>query len=159
MQAPETPPQQHQLHQPLHQPQPSKADRSVGELLSDLAQDTSQLVRQEVSLATAEMTQKASQAARSIGLLVVGGAFAFLALEMLVNSGVVLLAGMIPLEGIWPALVAFLIVFSVVAIISAVLIRKGLKSLRADNIMPRQTIDTLKEDVQWAKQQTKQPGA
>ena len=141
-------------------PQTPKADRSVGELLADLAQDTSTLVRQEVSLATAEMTQKASQAARDIGLLAVGGAFAFLALEMLVNTGVVLLAGLIPLPGVMPALLAFAIVFGVVAAISAVLIRKGLNALKANKLMPQQTMETLKEDVQWAKQQaqqTKQP--
>lgn len=138
-------------------PHPPKIDRSVGELLADLAQDTSTLVRQEVSLATAEMTQKASQAAKSIGLLIVGGAFAFLALEMLVNSGVVLLAGLIPLPEPMPALLSFLIVFCVVGAISAVLIRKGLKALKAEKLMPQQTMETLKEDVQWAKQQTKQP--
>lgn len=138
-------------------PQTPKADRSVGELLADLAQDTGTLVRQEVSLATAEMTQKASQAARDIGFLVVGGAFAFLALELLVNTAVVLLAGVIPLPGIWPAVLAFAIVFAIVAAISVALIKKGINALKTSKLMPQQTMETLKEDMQWAKQQTKQP--
>jgi len=131
-------------------------ERTVAELLADLAQDTGTLVRQEVSLATAEMAQKASQATKSIGWLVVGGAFAFLALEMLVNSGVVLLAGLLPLPDPMSALVAFLIVFVVVAMISAFFVKKGINSLKADNLMPQQTVETIKEDVQWAKQQAHQ---
>ena len=137
-------------------PQTSKVDRSIGELLADLAQDTGTLVRQEVSLATAEMTQKASQAAKSIGFLVVGGAFAFLALEMLVNSLVILIAGLLPLPDPLPALLAFVIVFAVVAAISAAFIKKGINTLKADKLMPQQTMETLKEDVQWAKQQAHQ---
>lgn len=143
------------------QPPPSgsntKPERSVGELLSDLAQDTSTLVRQEVSLATAEISQKIAQAARALAFLVVGATFAFLGLEMLVNSGVIFLADR--LAGGKPsepqhAMVAFLIVFSIVTLISAVLITMGIKHLKANTLVPQQTIETLKEDVQWAKQQT-----
>lgn len=142
-------------------PPAPKADRSVGELLSDLAQDTSTLVRQEVSLATAEITQKLALATRAIAFLVVGMAFAFLALEMLVNSSVILiankLAGGKPTDSPVPALLAFLLVFGVVGVISAVFIFRGMGVLKAHNLMPQQTMETLKEDVQWAKQQTKHP--
>lgn len=139
---------------------PGKTDRSVGELLSDLAQDTSTLVRQEVSLATAEITQKLALATRAIAFLVVGMAFAFLGLEMLVNSGVILiankLAGGKPTDSPVPALLAFLIVFGVVSAISAAFIFQGMGVLKASKLTPQQTVETLKEDLQWAKQQTKQ---
>lgn len=135
-------------------PLPPKADRSVGELLADLAQDTSTLVRQEVSLATAEMTQKASQAAKGIGFLILGGAFAFTALLMLADMGVIVLAG------VMPAWLAFVIVAGAVAAIGAAFVMKGVNALKANKLMPRQTLETLKEDVQWAKKQaqgTNQP--
>ena len=142
-------------------PPSTKADRSVGELLSDLAQDTSTLVRQEVSLATAEITQKLALATKAIAFLVVGVAFAFLGLEMLVNSSVILianrLAGGKPTDSPVPALLAFLIVFGVVSVISALFIFRGMGVLKANNLTPQQTVETLKEDVQWAKQQTKHP--
>jgi uncharacterized membrane protein YqjE len=143
---------------PTHSPPPTnKAERSVGELLSDLAQDTSTLVRQEVSLATAEITQKVTQAAKALGLLMVGLTFAFLGLEMLVNSGVIFLADRLAggkTPGPQHALLAFFIVFGVVTAISAALIIKGIKALKSNNLMPQQTVETLKEDIQWAKQQT-----
>jgi hypothetical protein len=142
-------------------PPAPKTDRSVGELLSDLAQDTSTLVRQEVSLATAEITQKLALATRAIAFLVVGMAFAFLGLEMLVNSSVILiantLAGGKQTDSPVPALLAFLIVFGVVSVISALFVIRGIGVLKASNLTPQQTMDTLKEDVQWAKQQTKHP--
>lgn len=139
-------------------PPNSKAERSVGELLTDLAQDTSTLVRQEVSLATAEITQKVAQAAKALGILLVGLVFAFLGLEMLVNSGVIFLADRLA-GGKTPqpqhALLAFFIVFGLVTAIGTVLIITGIKLLKANTLVPEQTVETLKEDVQWAKQQTR----
>ncbi len=142
-------------------PPTTKTDRSVGELLSDLAQDTSTLVRQEVSLATAEITQKLALATRAIAFLVVGMAFAFLGLEMLVNSSVIFIAdrlagGKTPDSPV-PALLAFLLVFGVVSVISALFIFRGIGVLKANNLTPQQTMETLKEDMQWAKQQTQHP--
>lgn len=142
-------------------PPTTKIDRSVGELLSDLAQDTSTLVRQEVSLATAEITQKLALATRAIAFLVVGMAFAFLGLEMLVNSSVIFIAdrlagGKTPDSPV-PALLAFLLVFGVVSVISALFIFRGIGVLKANNLTPQQTMETLKEDMQWAKQQTQHP--
>ena len=82
MQSPPVPPP---TPSPTTKPAATKADRSVGELLSDLAQDTSTLVRQEVSLATAEITQKVVLAAKALAFLAVGLMFAFLGLYMMVN--------------------------------------------------------------------------
>lgn len=148
------------MQSPHSVPPASKSDRSVGELLSDLAQDTSTLVRQEVNLATAELTQKLALATRAIAFLVVGTAFAFLGLEMLVNSGVIFLSDKLA-GGKTPnsthALLAFLIVFGLVSVISAVFILRGIGVLKANKLTPQQTVETLKEDMQWAKQQTKHP--
>ena len=149
------------MQSPHSSPPPTpKAERSVGELLSDLAQDTSTLVRQEVSLATAEITQKVALATRAIAFLVVGMTFVFLGLEMLVNSGVIFLAdklasGQTP--GPTHALLAFFIVFGIVALIGSGFLMMGIRLLKANKLVPQQTVETLKEDVQWAKQQTQHP--
>jgi Putative Actinobacterial Holin-X, holin superfamily III len=124
------------------------ADRSLGELFGDLARDTGTLVRQEVELAKTELTQKASRAARDLGVLAVGGLVAyagFLALLAAVALGLVA-AGLEP----W---LAALLVGAVVAVVGAVLVRRGLDALKREELAPRQTVETLKEDAQWAREQ------
>ena len=66
----------------------SKDDRSLGELFSELAQDTSTLVRKEVQLAKTEMSQKASRVGKDVGFLAVGGAVAYAGL-LAVLAGVI----------------------------------------------------------------------
>lgn len=115
------------------------------------------MVRQEVSLATAEITQKVVLATKALAFLAVGLMFAFLGLEMLVNSGVIFVADRLA-GGQTPqpshALLAFFIVFAIVSLISALFIFKGIGVLKTNKLTPQQTVETLKEDVQWAKQQT-----
>ncbi len=124
-------------------------DRSLGELFSELAQETTTLVRQEVNLATTEMTQKASRAGRHIGVLAAGGAVAYAGLLAILAAVIVLLNNVMPL---W---LSALLVGIVVALVGYFLIRKGLDALKREDLSPRQTIDTLKEDQQWIKDQTK----
>lgn len=128
---------------------PDKQDRSIGELFSELASDTGLLIRQEIELAKVELTQKASHVGRNVGYLVLGGAVAYAALLALLAAIIILLAGFMP----WWA--AALVVAVVVGIVAAVLVSKALKSLKNTNVAPRQTVETLKEDAQWAKQQMK----
>jgi hypothetical protein len=127
----------------------SRDDRSLGELFSELAQETSTLVRQEVNLAKTEMSQKASTAGKHIGVLAAGGALAYAGL-------LAILAGIIALlNDVMPLWVAALLVGIVVAIVGYLLIRKGLDALKREDFAPRETLETLKEDQQWAKDQTK----
>ena len=127
----------------------NKQDRSIGELFSELANETGLLIRQEIALAKVELGQKASRVGRNVGYLVVGGAVAYAALLALLAAVIILLAG------VMPSWVAALVVAVVVGIIAAVLISKALTALKKTDLAPRQTVETLKEDAQWAKQQVK----
>ncbi len=131
------------------QPQ-AKAERSVGELLGDLLHETTTLVRQEITLAKNEMTQKAAQAGKDAAALAIGGAVAYAGLLAIVAAVILLLvhANVTP----W---VAALLVGIIVVAIGGAMVMKGLKALKHSDMAPRQTIDTLKEDAQWAKNQTK----
>lgn len=126
-----------------------KQDRSIGELFSELASETALLVRQEVALAKVELSQKANRVGRNVGYLVLGGAVAYAALLALLAAIIILLANAMPW---W---IAALVVAVVVGIIAAVMISKALAALKNTEVAPRQTVETLKEDAQWAKQQMK----
>jgi len=128
--------------------QERRDERSLGELFGDLARETSVLVRQEVQLAKTEMTQKASAVGKDIGFLAVGGAVAYAGLLALVATLIIIL-GTVGL----PWWLASLIVGVVVAGIGYFLVQKGLTALKHESLAPQQTIQTLKEDRQWAKEQ------
>jgi len=127
----------------------SKDERSLGELFSALAQDTSTLVRKEVQLAKTEMTQKASRVGKDVGFLAAGGAVAYAGLLAVLAGIIVMLGQVIPM---W---LSALLVGLVVGGVGYFLVRKGLDALRQEDLAPRQTIETLKEDQQWAKDQTR----
>lgn len=126
-----------------------KDDRSLGDLLSELAGETGLLVRQEVALAQAELTQKATSVGKNVGFLVVGGAVGYAALLALLTAAIIGLAYFVPL---W---LAALIVGLVVGIVALVLISSALKALKNAELKPNQTVDSLKEDAQWLKKQMK----
>ena len=125
-------------------------DRSLGELLAELMRETTTLVRQEVTLAKNEMTQKAAVVGRNVGALAVGGAVAYAGLLAIIAALILMLihAGM-------PAWGAALLVGVVVAAVGGALVSKGLAALKRQDLVPRQTVETLKEDAQWAKEQTR----
>ncbi len=128
---------------------PDKQDRSIGELFSELANETGLLIRQEIELAKVELTHKVTRVGRDVGFLVVGGAVAYAALLALLSAVIILLANYMP------SWASALVVAVLVGIIAAVLILKALADLKKTDITPRQTVETLKEDAQWAKQQIK----
>ena len=123
-------------------------ERSLGDLFSDLSRETTTLVRQEVQLAKAELTQSATEAARGIGMLVAGGAVAYAGLLFLLLA---IVFGLI--EAGWDAWVSALAVGLVVVAIGAVLVLRARESLKPANLAPRRTVETLKEDQEWAKEQ------
>jgi hypothetical protein len=123
-------------------------ERSLGELFSDLSQKTSLLIRQEVQLATTELTQKAAQASRGAAMVGVGGAVAHAALLTLVASLVLLLVqlgldawGAAGLTGVVLAAAGYL------------LVRRGLHTITP--IAPTETVGSLKETAQWIKNETR----
>jgi len=129
--------------------QQSKDERSLGELFGDLARDTATLVSQEVTLAKTEMTAKATRVGKDIGFLAVGGMIAYAGLLAIIAGVILLLGAVVPL---WASA---LIVGLVVAGIGYVLVQRGLTALKREDLTPRQTIESLKEDTQWAKEQVR----
>lgn len=126
-----------------------KNDKSIGELFADLTQGVSTLVRQEVQLAKTEITEHISAGVKGIGFLVVAGCFAFVGFQALVAAAILALALILPW---W---LAALIVAVVLLVIAGVLLPGALSGLKKMTAPPEKTIETLKEDAQWAKQQTK----
>lgn len=124
-------------------------DRSLGDLFAELTRETSMLVRQEVNLAKTEMTQKASAVGKDIGFLAAGGAVLYAGFLALLAAVILILTAL----GL-PAWAAALLVGLLVAGGGAFLVQRGLTALRRTNMAPQQTIETLKEDAEWAKQQT-----
>ncbi len=127
----------------------SRDDRSLGELFAELTKETTTLVRQEVQLAKTEMSQKVSEVGKDVGFLAAGGALAYAGLLAIIAGVVLALGEFIPL---W---VSALLVGLVVVGIGYYLVQKGLKALKQVSPAPEQTIQTLKEDKEWAKDQTK----
>jgi xanthine/uracil permease len=123
-------------------------ERSLGDLFSDLSRETTTLVRQEVQLAKAELTQSATEAVRGIGMLVAGGAVAYAGLLFLLLA---IVFGLI--EAGWDAWLSALVVGLVVVVIGAVLVLRARESLKPANLAPQKTVETLKEDAAWAKEQ------
>jgi uncharacterized membrane protein YqjE len=123
-------------------------EESMGTLFKQLSDELSTLVRQELRLAQAEMTEKGKQAGLGIGMFGGAGVIAFLALQALTACVVALLATAMD---VW---IAALIVTVVYAAGAGVLALTGKKQVaEATPPVPEQTADTLKEDVQWAKTQ------
>src|SRR5215207_6412165 len=89
--------------------QQQREERSIGELFAELSQKTTTLIRQEIQLAKAEMSQKASRVGKNVGFLLMG----------------------------------------------AVLVVKGANTLRQEEPTPRETVETLQEDKEWLKDQTR----
>ena len=121
----------------------------LGELLSAVASDIGALVRDELELARIEMTDEAKKAGRAAAMLGATGLCAHLALMLLAFAAAWGLAAVMPTG------LAFLIVGVAVGLVAAVLYRRGRAELRHVNPKPEQTIETIKEDVQWAGQQTR----
>jgi uncharacterized membrane protein YqjE len=125
-------------------------DHSIGELVKDLATETSTLVRQEIDLAKAEMTDRGKRAGKGVGMLAAGGVVALLALGALTACFIT------ALDDAMPTWLAALIVTVVYAAIAGALMATGRKQVReAAPPVPEQTIESVKEDVQWAKTRTR----
>ncbi len=122
-------------------------DRSVGEILADLSQQTAELVRREMRLAEAEMTQKAYRAGKNAGFLAAGGALAYAGLLSVV-AGMIMLFG----RSRRPWFSAFVVGLSVAGA-GSLLALKGLDALRQEGVVPQETVETLEENREWLRDQ------
>ncbi len=122
-------------------------ERPIGELLKQLSEETSTLVRQELELAKAEMAEKGKQAGLGVGMFGGAGIVGFLALGALTTCFIAALAPAV--DHVW---LAALIVAVVYAAIAGVLALTGKTRIKqAVPPVPEQTQDSVKEDIEWAK--------
>ncbi len=126
----------------------TKDERSLGDLFSELASETSTLVRQEVALAQTELTQKAVKVGKNVGYLVVGGAVAYAALLAFIAALIIGLGNL--LANYW---LAALIVGIIVGVAAVILVLSALNALKTTGLTPTQTVETIKEDAKWLKDQ------
>ena len=122
-------------------------DASLGDLFSRLTADLSKLMRDEVALAKVEINESVSSA-KTAGISF--GAAGFLGLMAFVLLSFAAAWG---LAEVVATGVAFLIVGGAYGVVAAVLAMMGKKKLEAVKPVPEQTVETIKEDVAWAKQQ------
>ena len=123
--------------------------RSVPEVLQDIVGNIQEIIRSEFRLAKAEVKEEASKAAPPLTMIVVGAAIAFYALGFLIFTLVMGLATVMPT---W---LAALIVGAVLGLMALVMITTASKRLKQVNKVPERTIETMKENAQWAKNQIK----
>ncbi len=122
---------------------------SIATIVQDIVQDVQGLVRSEVRLAKTEMKEEATTAAKAAAMLAAGALVALYAL------GFLLVVAYLVLENVMADWLAALIVGVVLAVIAGALVMVGRKKLKEFNPKPDDTIQTVKEDVKWAKQQVK----
>ncbi len=124
-------------------------DRSIGELFTDLASETGTLLRQEIQLASTELSNKVTFAGRQIAYIAAGLLLGVVSLLALLGALVFGLATMIAL---WKSA---LVVGLVSAAVAVAVVWKGTAALRDMKLAPRQTLLSLKEDKQWLEQRSR----
>ena len=124
----------------------AKADRSITALLSDLASETILLIRQEMALLKAELSEKFGRIGQGATALGAGALIAF--------SGwlVLLAAAVLGLATVVPAWLAALIVALLVLAIGGALVYIGKSRFDADSLMPQRSLRSLREDEQWLRE-------
>lgn len=123
-------------------------DATIGQLIGELTQDLSRLLRQELELAKAEIREEATKAGKATGLLAAAGFAGYMTAVLLSLAAVFGLAYLIGLG--WAALVVAVLW----AVAGAVLYSTGRTRLRTLSPKPERTIETLKEDAAWLRHPT-----
>jgi len=124
-----------------------RSDQSLGELFKEMTSDVSTLFRKEVELAKVELKEEATKAGKAGGMFAGAGAAAWMGLTFLSFA---LAWG---LDAAMPRWLAFFIVGAIYVAVAAVLFVRARNNAKTIKPVPEQTVETLKEDVQWAKAQ------
>jgi Putative Actinobacterial Holin-X, holin superfamily III len=123
-------------------------DESIGNLISQVADDVSRLFRQEVALAKAELKEEAAKTGKAGGMLAGAGFAGYMVAVLLSLALVFALGAVMPLG--WAAL----IVAVVWAVVGGVLYTVGRNRMKQVDPVPRQTVETLREDARWVRDRT-----
>jgi uncharacterized membrane protein YqjE len=127
----------------------SQSGRSVPEVLQDIVGNIQEIIRSEFTLAKVEIKQEAARAKAPAIMWLIGGALGLYALGFLLLTAVFGMATVMP---IW---IAALFVGAALTVASIALLSAAGKRLKHVNKVPERTIESLKENVQWAKEQIK----
>jgi hypothetical protein len=127
-----------------------RMDRSLGELFSDLSQQTAELVRQEMRLVKAELSEKLADAGKHAMMIGAAAAFGLAA----VGSVAAAIAFLLIELGIKPWLSA-VITAALMGGTAFILAQSGVNALRKKSIAPVETLHSLKETTQWLKNGTR----
>ena len=130
------------------QPVQRGSEESLGDLFSALTTDLSTLVQEEVALARTEIQETVSKAISSAIGAIAGGVIAYAGLIMLLIAAAFALA--VVIDSFW---LASLIIGLIVIIVGAILLVSGINTLKNLNVVPQKTVQTLKNDAQWAKEE------
>ena len=125
-----------------------RQERTLGELFGEFSQDMTLLVRQEIRLERTELSEKASAVSRRVTSVAAGGFIAYLGALALVAGFILLLTQVVGL----PAWLSAILIGAAMAIGGYVMLRAGLRELKTIDPAPRRTVETIKDDVRWAKE-------
>lgn len=127
-----------------------KTERSLPTLLSDLSRETIELVRQEIALGRAEISEKVTRAERGLASLAVGAAILLAGVLILLQAVVNGVAMVLPPEmAPW---LAPLLVGIVIALIGYIMVKSGRSNLQPDALVPQRTMDSLRQDKAVAQE-------
>jgi hypothetical protein len=127
---------------------------SIVDLLKNLRDDTTNLVRNEISLAKTEISEKISSASRNVGYLAAGTLVAYAGLVLFLQGAgflirqLLIAGGMSEASATW---LGFFIVGAIVCGIGAALVVKALETLKKERLTPTKTAETLKQDKEWVQ--------
>jgi len=124
-------------------------ERSFAEVFQDIVRNLQEIIRSEVRLAKTEVREEIGKA-RTAGVLVGGGA-----VSGIFATFFVLLTIVYALTRVMPDWAAALVVAVLLAVVAGVTLMAGLKRFKQVHPTPERTIESVKENVEWAKQQTK----
>jgi len=127
--------------------EPKQADKSLGQLVTDMSTELSALMRAEVQLAKVELKDEVAKATKAGGMFGAGAVTGYFALLFASLALAWLLDNVMPTE------LAFFLVAVLYGVAAGVLIARGRTEMKQVDPVPRQTVETLKEDVEWAKAQ------
>jgi hypothetical protein len=127
---------------------------NIADLLKDLRDESTLLLREEVALAKKEISDKISKTALNLTFVAGGALTAYCAVTFLLLAVSALISQAFVARGLSIGLAVFLgllIVGFVVGIISIAMIVKGIQTLKKTSLVPEKTVETLKEDKTWAQ--------
>jgi uncharacterized membrane protein YqjE len=128
-----------------------RTEPALGDLFRQLAQDSATLVRQEMTLAKAELKNNVRSVARDAAMVAVGGVLALVGVIVLIAFLVVAVGD--ALDNYW---LGALIVGVLFLLVGGLLAMSNLKKLKHEEVAPTRTLETLKEDKQWLQSEIKQ---